>query len=67
MVDKIDVTEDEIRRSGAEVIAKSSNPEAATEYIQGLVELWKQGAIYPARRNEAGKIIWMANPDIEPR
>lgn len=39
----IDVTEDEIRRSGAEVIAKSANPEAAAEYIQGLVELWKKG------------------------
>ena len=62
----VDVTEDEIRRSGEELIAKSGDPEFAAEYIQGLVELWKQGAIYPARRNEAGKIIWGANPDVKP-
>ena len=62
----VDVTEDEIRRSGEELIAKSGDAEFAAEYIQGLVELWKQGAIYPARRNEAGKIIWGANPDVKP-
>jgi hypothetical protein len=65
-MDMIDVTEDEIRRSGEELIAKSADPEFAAEYIQGLVELWKQGAIYPARRNEAGKIIWGANQDVKP-
>jgi hypothetical protein len=67
LVDMTDVTEDEIRRSGEELIAKSEDPEFAAEYIQGLVELWKQGAIYPVGRNEAGKIVWGANPEVEPR
>ena len=61
----IDVTENEIRRSGAELIAKSANPELAAECVQGLVELWKQGAIYPVTRNATGRIVWSANPDFD--
>ena len=61
----IDVTENETRRSGAELIAKSANPELAAEIVQALVELWKRGAINPLRRNAAGKIVWGANPDFD--
>jgi len=61
----IDVTENEIRRSGAELIAKSANPELAAEIVQAIVKLWKRGAINPMRRNAAGKIVWSANPDFD--
>jgi len=61
----IDVTEDEIRRSGAEVIAQSSTPEATAARMEAIVVLWKKQAILPMRRDEDGKIRWRANPDFD--
>jgi hypothetical protein len=50
----IDVTEDEIRKSG-----EGQPP----EFTQAFVDLWKQGKITPVRRNAKGKIIWCTNEE----
>jgi hypothetical protein len=63
---RIDVTEEEIRRSGAEVVAKSSTPEATAERMEALLFLWKKGALLPECRNAKRKIIWTINPDFDP-
>ena len=63
----IDVTEDEIRRSGEGLVARSADTEFAAAFVQGLVELWKQGAVYPVGRNATGDIIWSSSPEIDPR
>jgi hypothetical protein len=50
----IDVTEDEIRKSG-----EGQPP----EFTQAFVDLWKQDKITPVGPNAKGKIIWCANEE----
>ena len=62
---RIDVTEEAIRRSGAEVVAKSITPQATAELMEAILDLWKKGALLPECRNAKGKIVWAINPDFD--